>query len=69
MPIRSAYELCPIRKIEPGKKSGEFKLTLIPFPDAGSYEVQWAPLGLEVFPAHGRAKFSPPSSHQWSSPV
>src|ERR1051326_1524958 len=34
-----------IRNIEPGKKSGEFQMTLIPFPDAGSYEVQWAPLG------------------------
>src|SRR5437764_11742777 len=34
-----------IRKIEPGEKSGEFKMTLMPVPDAGSYEVQWAPLG------------------------
>ena len=33
-----------IRKIEPGKNSGEFKITLMPFPEAGSYEVQWAPL-------------------------
>jgi Fibronectin type III domain len=34
-----------IRKIVPGKKSGEFEASLMPFPDAGSYEVQWAPVG------------------------
>ena len=39
-----------IRKIEPGEKSGEFKMTLMPVPDAGSYEVQWAPLGAGSVP-------------------
>ncbi len=44
-PKRSAPVSESIRKIEPGKNSGEFKITLMPFPDAGSYEVQWAALG------------------------
>ena len=31
-------------------------MTLMPFPDAGSYEVQWAPLGAGVFLAHVASK-------------
>lgn len=45
-----------IRKIEPGKNSGEFKLTLMPFLDAGSYEVQWAPLGAGGVPGSWTSK-------------
>jgi len=33
-----------IRKIEPGSKTGEMSVTLMPYPGAGSYEVRWAPL-------------------------
>jgi Fibronectin type III domain len=32
------------RKVEPGPNSGEMKLTLMPFPDAASYLVQYAEL-------------------------
>jgi hypothetical protein len=45
-----------IRKIEPGKKSGEFQITLMPFPDAGSYEVQWASLGVGGVPGSWTSK-------------
>ncbi|PYS18139.1 MAG: hypothetical protein DMG17_06955 [Acidobacteria bacterium] len=45
-----------IRKIEPGEKSGEFKMTLMPVPDAGSYEVQWAPLGAGGVPGSWTSK-------------
>jgi hypothetical protein len=45
-----------IRKIEPGKNSGEFKMTLMPYPDAGSYEVQWASLGAGGVPGSWTSK-------------
>jgi len=45
-----------IRKIEPGKNSGEFKMTFMSFPDAGSYEVQWAPLGAGGVPGSWTSK-------------
>jgi hypothetical protein len=45
-----------IRKIEPGKKSGEVKMTLMPFPGAGSYEVQCAALGAGGVPGPWTSK-------------
>jgi hypothetical protein len=45
-----------IRRIVPGKHSGEFKMTLMPFPDAGSYEVQWASLGAGGVPGSWTSK-------------
>ena len=45
-----------IRKIVPGEKSGEFMITVMPFPDAGSYEVQWAELGTGGVPGSWTSK-------------
>ena len=45
-----------IRKIESGNNSGEFKIRLMPFPGAGSYEVQWAPLGAGSVPGSWTGK-------------
>ncbi len=45
-----------IRKIEPGNNSGEFKVSLMSFPGAGSYEVQWAPAVNEGVPGSWTGK-------------
>jgi hypothetical protein len=33
-----------IRKVEPGTNSGEMQVTLVKYPGAASYQVQWAPV-------------------------
>jgi hypothetical protein len=45
-----------IRKIEAGKNSGQFTLTVMPLPGAGSYEVQSAPLDAGGVPGSWTSK-------------
>ena len=45
-----------IRKIEPGPNSGQMLVTLMKFPGAASYLVQWAPVGAEGAPGSWTTK-------------
>src|SRR5437899_2098209 len=45
-----------IRKIEPGPNSGQMLVTLMKFPGAASYLVQWAPVGSEGAPGSWTTK-------------
>ena len=60
-PAASTKNLTPpvsesIRRIEPGSNSGEMLVTLVKFPDAASYQVQWAPLAAGGVPGSWTAK-------------
>src|SRR2546427_9626092 len=60
-PAASTKNLTPpvsesIRRIEPGSNSGEMLVTLVKFPGAASYQVQWAPLAAGGVPGSWTTK-------------